>query len=54
LTTNIREFLRETWLSNRVFASYDDIVGHCCDPWNKLTDQPWIIMSNGLREWAHR
>jgi transposase, IS5 family len=42
------------WLSNRVFASYDDIVGHCCDAWNKLADQPWRIMSLGLCEWAHR
>src|SRR3954465_9407413 len=22
--------------------------------WNKLTDQPWLIMSIGLRDWAHR
>jgi hypothetical protein len=42
------------WLSNRVFASYEDILGHCCDAWNKLADQPWRIMSLGLREWAHR
>jgi hypothetical protein len=24
-------------LSNRVFTSYDDLVDHCCDAWNKLT-----------------
>ena len=42
---NIWQFMRENWLSNRVFKSYEDIVDHCCDAWNKLTDQPWRIMS---------
>ena len=51
---NIWQFLRENWLSNRVFTSYPDILDHCCDAWNKLTDQPWRIMSIGLRDWAHR
>jgi transposase len=27
---NIWQFMRENWLSNRVFRSYDDIVDHCC------------------------
>jgi hypothetical protein len=53
LTPNIREFLRGNWLSSRVFASYADIVDHCCDAWNRLIDQPWIIMSIGLRDWAN-
>ena len=26
---------------------------HCCAAWNKLIDQPWRIMSIGLRRWAH-
>ena len=50
---NIWQFMRDNWLSNRVFASYDDIVDHCCDAWNNLIDQPWIIMSIGMRDWAH-
>ncbi len=50
---NIWQFLRENWLSNRIFTSYADIVDHCCAAWNRLTDQPWLIMSIGLREWAH-
>ena len=54
LTTNIREYMRENWISNRIFASYGDILDHCCDAWNKLTDRPWLIMSIGLRDWAHR
>ena len=51
---NIWQFMRDNWLSNRVFKSYNDIVDHCCDAWNKLVDQPWTIMSIGMREWAHR
>ncbi len=45
--------MRGNWLSNRIFQTCDDILAHCCEAWNKLTDQPWRIMSIGLREWAH-
>lgn len=51
---NVWQYMRENWLSNRVFASYDDIVAHCCEAWNKLVDQPRKIMSIGNRDWAHR
>ena len=50
---NIWQFMRENWLSNRVFKSYDEIVDLACEAWNKLIDQPWTIMSIGLRDWAH-
>ena len=50
---NVWQFLRDNWLSNRVFKSYDDLIDHCCAAWNKLIDQPWRIMSIGLRQWAH-
>ena len=50
---NIWQFLRDNWLSSRVFASYADIVDHCCSAWNRLIDQPWLIMSIGLRNWAN-
>ena len=50
---NIWQFMRDNWLSNRVFASYEDIVDHCCQAWNELIDQPWRIMSIGMRDWAH-
>ena len=49
---NIRQFMRDDCLSNRVFPSYNDIVDHCCHAWNKLVEQPWRIMSIGLRQWA--
>ena len=51
---NIWQFMRENWLSNRVFKSFNDIVDRCCDAWNKLIDQPWRIMSIGIRDWAYR
>jgi transposase len=50
---SVWQFLRDNWLSNRVFGSYDDIVAHCCAAWTKLIEQPWLIMSIGLRDWAH-
>ena len=50
---NIWQFMRENWISNRVFKSYDEIVDISAESWNKLIDQPWRIMSIGLRKWAH-
>ena len=50
---NVWQFMRDNWLSNRIFQSYEVIVDHCCHAWNRLTDQPWRIMSIGLRDWAH-
>ena len=49
----IWQFMRDDWLSNRVFKGYDDIVAHRCAAWNDLIEQPWRIRSIGRREWAH-
>ena len=51
---NIWQFMRDNWLSNRIFTSYTDLLDHCCEAWNKLINQPWTIMSIGLRDWAYR
>ena len=51
---NVWQFMRDNWLSNRVFNSDDDILNHSCQAWNRLIDQPSTIMSIGHREWAHR
>lgn len=32
---NLWRLLRGNWLSNRIFASNDDILDHCCDAWNR-------------------
>ncbi len=50
---NIWQFMRDNWLSNRIFSSYDEIVAICCEAWNKLIDQPWKIMSIGMRDWRY-
>jgi len=51
---NIWQFIRDNWLSNQVFTSFDDILDQCCQAWNKLIDQPERITSIGMRDWAHR
>ena len=50
---NIWQFMRDNWLSNRIFKSEDEIVSICSDAWNRPIDQPWKIMSIGRRKWAH-
>jgi hypothetical protein len=42
--------MRDNWLSNRIFESYDDILDHCCFAWKKLIDMPWKIISIGTRD----
>ncbi len=50
---NIWQYLRQNWLSNRVFETYDAILDVGCEAWNKLLAQPETIMSIGMRDWAH-
>lgn len=49
---NIWQFMRDNWLSNRVFTSDDNIIDQSCEAWHKLVDQPWRIMTIGHRNWA--
>ena len=42
---NVRQFMGQNWLSNRVFRCFKDIVDPCSDAWNRLVEQPWKIMS---------
>ncbi len=32
---SVWQFLRDNWLSNRVFRGYEDIVALCCEAWNE-------------------
>jgi hypothetical protein len=48
-----RQYLRQNWLSNRVFENYDAIIDAACDAWQRLIDQPETITSIGMRDWAH-
>ena len=33
---NVWQFMRDNWLSNRIFKSYEDIVALCCQAWNNF------------------
>jgi transposase len=50
---NVWQFIRDNWLSNRVFKSCEDILDHCCYAWNSLIEQPWKITSIGTRQWVY-
>lgn len=50
---SVWQYLRQTWLSNRVFETYDAIIEAGCDAWSRLIGQPETIMSIGMRNWAH-
>jgi hypothetical protein len=50
---NVWQYLRQNWLSNRVFDDYDAILDAGCDAWSRLIDKPDTIMSIGMRDWAH-
>ena len=49
---NVWQFIRDNWLSNRVFGGYEDIRALCCEAWNNLIEGPWAIRSIGMRDWA--
>jgi transposase len=49
---NIWQFLRQNFLSNRVYATYEAIVDACCDAWNKLIAVPERIRSIAARDYA--
>ncbi len=38
-------YLRERFLSLRLFADLDDIIAGCCDAWNRLVAEPGRIAS---------
>ena len=50
---NIWQYMRQNWLSNRVFDTYDAIIEAGCQALNKLINQPETIMSIGIRVWAY-
>ena len=48
---NIWQYLRQNWLSNRIFEDYDAILDAGCGAWNRLIAQPETIRSIGIRDW---
>jgi len=51
-TENIWQYLRQSYLSNRVFRDYDDVVAAASSAWNKLTTEQGRIASIGTRSWT--
>ena len=49
---NIRQFLRQDRLANRVFENCDAVVTACCDAWNALIALPEQIASIATRDRA--
>jgi transposase len=47
------QYLRQNWLPNRVFDTYEQIIDAACQARNRLLAQPKTITSIGLRDWAH-
>lgn len=49
---NIWQYLRQTYLSNRVFANYRAILDACQDAWRALLHETGRIASIATRAWA--
>lgn len=49
---NIWQYLRQTYLSNRVFQTYTAILDACQDAWRKLLAEAGRIASIATRKWA--
>jgi transposase len=49
---NIWQYLRQTYLSNRVFETSEDIIDACCSAWNALLAEAGRIRSIATRTWA--
>src|SRR5438270_8542865 len=49
---NIWQYVRQTYLSNRVFQTYEAILDACQDAWRKLLAEVGRITSVATREWA--
>ena len=49
---NIWQFMRQNYLSNRVFPTYEDILDAASDAWNKLLAEAGRITSIATRSWA--
>ena len=49
---NIWQYMRQTWLSNRVFPTYTEIVDAACDAWNRLLAESGRITSIATRSWV--
>lgn len=49
---NIWGYLRQNFLSNRVFGDYEAIVAACCEAWRAFIALPDVVRSVAQRTWA--
>jgi hypothetical protein len=49
---NVWQYMRDNWLSNRIFKSYDDLVDHCCEAWMFFANDKEQVASITTRQWA--
>jgi transposase len=49
---NIWQYLRQTYLANRIFKDYDEIIAACCEAWRRLEAETGRIRSIATRSWA--
>ena len=49
---NVWQYLRQNFLSNRVFEDYDAIVDACCKAWLAFIAAPDVVRSVAGRSWA--
>ena len=49
---NSWQYLRQTYLANRVFKSYTDILDASQDAWRRLLNETGRIASIATRDWA--
>lgn len=49
---NVWQYLKQSYLANRTFDSFDDIVDACCYAWNQFVDRGNNISNMCTRSWA--
>lgn len=51
-TEQVWQVLRDRYLGNRCFASYEQILDSCCNAWNSFTSITGSIQHLCSRDWA--
>lgn len=46
-------WLKQKWLSNRVYENYEAIVDACCHAWNQFADNEALVSRLCTRQWAN-
>jgi transposase len=49
---NIWQWIKDKYLANRVFSSFEEILDAAVIAWNKFIEKPDLIKSIATRDWA--